>query len=102
MKLTKFEYHQRSGFGIGGAWKNTPVWVAEVESKGHLFGFSRFDNETNWCCDYHFGANMYPYFCHGEGSRSCSKQIATGELAAMLDKAKSEWNGSMLSVHGVA
>ena len=39
--------------------------------------FSRYPNETEWYCDSKWGAkNMYPYFSHGTGSRSCKKSVA--------------------------
>jgi hypothetical protein len=99
--IESIEYHQRSGFGIGGAWKDNPIWVAVVKVGKITLGFSRFDSENEWLCDYQFNGGL-PVFCHGEGSRSCLKQAAKGELQIALDKAKENYSGGLKNVHGVA
>jgi hypothetical protein len=34
------------------------------------------DPEDTWFADSRIGPNGFPYFIHGEGERSCSKQVA--------------------------
>ena len=104
--ITEIAYHQRSGVGIGGHWQNEPIWVATVEAGNRVYSFSRLPSDSGWCADSCFGKdNMYPYFCHGEGSRCTAKQVATGELAAALDDARAEHASSHPEpepVYGVA
>jgi hypothetical protein len=83
VRIRQFEYRVR--------WQGEPLWYAVVEVQGDLLWFSRFDTETTWYCDAHFGANGFPYFCHGEGSRCCHKQAARGPLAAALYERKKDW-----------
>ena len=63
-----------------------PIWYACVEVEGQTLMFSRYDEESQWYCDAHFGANGFPHFVHGEGSRCCRKQVAIGELKEQLDE----------------
>ena len=101
--IQSFEYHVRRGVGIVGAWQNEPLWCATVAVEDQTLMFSRYDTEDEWYCDAHFGAHGYPYFCHGEGSRSCRKQVATGDLKDALDARKREWGGKpAVAAHGVA
>lgn len=103
MKVTKFEYHKRSGVGIIGPWQDPPIWVATVETDGgHTLHFSRDDEERQWYADAHFGPDGYPYFCHGEGSRCTKKQVAHGELADLLDQHMRNWEGGPVPAYGVA
>lgn len=99
--ITKFEYRQRSGVGIGGVWKDEPLWYAEIEVNKNTLCFSRFDTETDWFCDTHFRGSI-PVFHHGEGNRSCAKQSAKGDLKAELDKRKASYTGQLKKVYGVA
>ena len=78
--ITTFEHRPDSYI------RTKPMWYAAVEVEGNTLMFSRYDDETEWYCDAHFGANGLPHFCHGEGSRCCRKQVAAGELKAMLDE----------------
>jgi hypothetical protein len=70
------------GEGIFGPYRG---WDAVVDLGGDSFHFSQLAGETDWYCDAHFGRNGYPYFCHGFGSRVCLKQIATDEIAVLLN-----------------
>ena len=81
--IRQFEYHV--------TWRQETLWYAAVEAGGDLLWFSRFDTETEWYCDAHFGAKGFPYFCHGEGSRCCRKHVATGALKEALDEQKRAW-----------
>lgn len=99
IEVTKFEYHQKQGYGIGGPWRDKPIWIAIVQIDENSLHFSRFDHETQWLCDAHFGKGCFPYFCHGEGSRCCIKKAATGELAALLDKMKAEYTGGLVEAY---
>ena len=47
-------------------------------------GFSRYSTEDKWYIDYQF-TNKLPDFCHGEGSRSCLKRAAKGELHEAIE-----------------
>jgi hypothetical protein len=67
------------------------LFYALVEIDGHSFAFSQLEDETEFYCDSHFGPNMYPYFSHGVGSRSCLKSVATGELKEKLELEKKLW-----------
>lgn len=64
--------------------------VAVVVTKGSAkveVGFSRYSTEDKWYIDYEFH-NGLPVFCHGEGSRSCLKKFATGQLHDKIEEAK--------------
>ncbi len=91
IEIVTFEYHVRSGVGIGGPGQDDPLWYAVVRVDGMTAHFSRHRSEGRWYCDALFGANGYPHFCHGEGSRCCQKQYATGELERLLTARKIEW-----------
>jgi hypothetical protein len=87
--ITKFEKRQKSSVLSG---NTSNLFFAEVEIGDNILTFSQLENETEWYCDSRFGRkNMYPYFCHGEGSRSCLKQMAQGELKNELEKKKAEF-----------
>ncbi len=77
-KISVVEFEHRAG------WRGT-LWYAVVWVGPSTLCFSRYDDEDEWYCDAHFGAGGYPHFCHGEGGRGCLKQVATGELKALLD-----------------
>lgn len=81
--IRQFEYHV--------TWKGEPLWYAAVDVQGDLLWFSRFDDETQWYCDAHFGPTGFPHFCHGEGSRCCLKTTAIGRLKGALDERKQQW-----------
>lgn len=59
------------------------VTVTDGKRKIEL-GLSKYSTENDWYLDYQFD-NGLPVFCHGEGSRSCMKRAAQGELLAALD-----------------
>ena len=102
-EITKFEYRVRSGVGIIGAWANRPLWYAAVKVGEGTVLFSRYDDEGKWFCDAHFGRAGFPHFSHGEGSRCCRKQVATGRLAEALDARKAAWGDQPpVKVCGVA
>lgn len=69
----------------------THLDVAHVDVKqGNTelqFGFSRYSTENQWYLDIQM-TNGLPVFCHGEGSRSCSKQVAQGLLQEAIDNAE--------------
>jgi len=67
---------------------------AGVISGGHSLTFSKYLHETEWYCDAHFGPNLYPFFAHGTGGRSCMKQIAQGELKAQLDEREKQYRAT--------
>lgn len=77
MNITRFERVQ----GIHG-----PFWSAVVDIDGHTLSLSRYDCETTWLADSHYGPDAYPYFAHGPGSRCCLKQavLEDSELAGLL------------------
>ena len=68
-----------------------PFVAVSVEINDQHLGFSRYASEIEWYCDSHIGANGYPYFVHGEGSRCTVKSAAVGELKTALDQAYEEF-----------
>jgi hypothetical protein len=103
IQVTTFECHVRHGVGIGGPWQDEPLWYAVVGIGGATLHFSRYDCESEWYCDAHFGAGGVPYFCHGEGSRCCLKKVATGRLRQALEARRNEWgNRPAVSGRGAA
>ena len=78
--ITTFEHRPDSYI------REKPMWYAVVEVEKRTLMFSRYDDESQWYCDAYFGPNGFPHFCHGEGSRCCRKQVATGELKDLLDE----------------
>ena len=84
--IVKMKYLPTGSF-LGDGSKG--LWEADVElDNGHALLFSQWDGETERCCDAHFGANCYPYFCHGSGSRCTLKQVAKPPLKAALEAAR--------------
>jgi hypothetical protein len=52
---------------------------------------SRLEGESAWVIDGYFGANSFPHWCHGFGSRCTRLQTpADDELVAALDAAAAE------------
>lgn len=62
--------------------------VATVEENANTLMFTQLEGEDYWACDSWIKPNGMVVFSHGAGDRTCSKRIAIGELAAMLDNAK--------------
>lgn len=89
-KVIKLEFHVRSGVGIGGSWKNKPVWVADVEVGKTYVSFTRYPSETEWYCDFLLHDGL-PGFSHGEGDRTVRKKIAVGALKVAIEEAKVKW-----------
>jgi hypothetical protein len=63
-----------------------PGQFAEVEVNGSVFTFSRYPDEADWLCDSHIGANGFPHFVHGDGSRCCMKSAANDELRRLIEE----------------
>ena len=42
------------------------------------------DPEGMWLADSRFGPDGFPHFSHGEGERTCNKQIAGPEIVAAI------------------
>ena len=83
MTITAFE--RRVYPGLLSASYDRPFWYASVKVGKTEITFSRYDDETEWYADAYFD-NGLPSWCHGAGSRSCRKQIATGALAEALNQ----------------
>ncbi|MBV9026402.1 MAG: hypothetical protein JO362_22015 [Streptomycetaceae bacterium] len=49
------------------------------------FGLSRLEGEPHWVIDDKFGANGFPHFCHGFGSRVTIPRTVREEIAEVLD-----------------
>ena len=62
-----------------------PILSAVLEVGGHSLHVSRYTDEPVWCADAHFGPEGMPHFCHGLGSRVCTKQTLSADVAAELD-----------------
>ena len=62
-------------------------WSASFTMGDAYISVSKYDDEAEWLADSAFNSSTgMPYFCHGEGDRSCAKQILSSDLAAILDK----------------
>ena len=68
-------------------------YYAQVECGDLSVSLSRFPVEDTWLCDSIFGLkNMYPFFCHGIGSRSCAKKVVRPELNQALEEKRKKLN----------
>lgn len=99
--IKDFRYIQRSGVGVGGVWKNKPLWVAKVELNGGTIHVSRFDEEKTWYADSAFTAKGIPLFCHGEGSRCCLKRPVNDDVHKALQDMKDNHSGELEEVYGL-
>lgn len=86
IKITKKERKEATlGLSIPRGAEYLEVAVAEI-GRISLY-FSRYSTEEDWYLDSQFNDGWMPVFHHGEGSRSCKKQIAQGELLEAITKA---------------
>lgn len=51
------------------------------------FSHREDDPEDMWLADSRIGPNGYPHFVHGEGSRTCLKQIAGPQIVEAIEAA---------------
>lgn len=64
------------------------VYALVIFEGGESLHLSRLDGNEGWVADAHFGANGYPYWCHGFGSRCTYLQVVNDDdLVAALDAA---------------
>lgn len=69
---------------FGGPYE--PIRTAHVTfSTGEEIFFSRYDDEPSWIADAAFGANGFPYFSNGTGTRVTRAEVAADHVAEAID-----------------
>lgn len=64
------------------------VYAMVQSADGETLHLSRLEGETSWIADGLFGANGFPHWCHGFGSRcTLLKSVSDAELVKLLDQA---------------
>lgn len=89
MKITCTSRVLKMHVGLFG--KSVPMQVATVEFDVPGDGVTTMvlshrddDPEGMWLADSRIGPDGFPHFVHGEGERTCSKQIAGEEIVAEI------------------
>lgn len=89
MNITCIEKHQKAYRPLFGEPVPMRVAVVEFDIPGEgvtTMTFSQRDDDggDDWLADSRIGPNGFPVFIHGEGERSCSKQIAGPEIVSAI------------------
>lgn len=91
MEITVTEKHEKHYYPMfGGEPIPMAVAVVKFDVPGDgvttvTFSQRNDDPEGVWCADSRIGPNGFPVFVHGEGERTCSKQIANPEIVAIIE-----------------
>ena len=60
--------------------------TTDPQAKPQSLFLSRLTGEVRWTADAHFGANGFPFFSHGFGTRITRARVLSREIAALIDE----------------